>query len=157
MVNKLKYILVAMLLTVATNMYAAEVLYLPIVEVYDGDTIKTDLKYQLPPPLNVMRIRIRGIDTPEMPAKSYSVTGKLGRAKCIKEAELAIKATAKLQELANASMDNYMRVTNFKWDKYGGRIVGEVYIDHINVAKALLDNGFAVVYNGKGKKEDWCR
>lgn len=128
---------------------------LPIVSVYDGDTIKTDLTWRVPAPLNRVSIRIYGIDTPEMPAKSYTTTGKLNRAKCIAEAELALKAKARVVELVGSN--TRMKVTDFKWGKYGGRIIGNVFIGGVNVAKTLIDEGLAVEYYGSGTKHDWCQ
>ena len=104
---------------------------LPIVEIYDGDTIKTDMSKRLPDPLGKVSIRIRGIDTPEMPAKSYETTGKLNRAKCIKEAELALESKLFVELIAEGFTK--MKVSNFKWGKYGGRIVGDVRIGGIDV------------------------
>jgi len=128
---------------------------LPIVEVYDGDTIKTNLGSRLPTPLNEVSIRIYGIDTPEMPAKSYETTGKLGRAKCVKEAELAIKAKDAVEFITLGHTK--MKVYDFKWDKYGGRILGHVKIGGVNIRDALIEQGFAVEYFGKGTKKDWCQ
>ena len=127
---------------------------LPIVEVYDGDTIKTDLSWRLPEPLNKVSIRIAGIDTPELPAKSYAITGKLGRAKCTKEAELALKAKNRLIEILGTH--KRMKITNFKWGRNGGRIVADVFIDGKNVGNILINEGFAVEYKGYGPKYDWC-
>lgn len=108
----------------------------------DGDTIRTHLN--LPAPLNRVSIRILGIDTPEK--------GK--RAKCAREAMLADKATYATKQLTANSTT--MLVRNMKWDKYGGRIVGEVWINSINIGQALIAQGVAVPYDG-GKKQSWCR
>lgn len=125
---------------------------LPIVEVYDGDTIKTQLT--LPAPLNEMSIRINGIDTPEMPAKSYATTGKLGRADCVLEAELALLAKARIQYLAHGT--NTMLVTNYEWGKFGGRVLGDVSINGVDVAELLIEEGLAIPYHGKKKTHNWC-
>ena len=128
---------------------------LPVINIYDGDTIETRLT--LPPPINVIKVRIRGIDTPEMPAASYKVTGKLGRAKCVQEAELALKATAWLNAVQNA-VGGAMTVTDFKYGAYAGRIVGNVSIGGEDVATMMLDNGFAVPLADKQKRyKDWCK
>jgi endonuclease YncB( thermonuclease family) len=127
---------------------------LPIVEIYDGDTIKTDLSWRLPEPLNKVSIRLYGIDTPELPAKSYYETGKLGRADCVKEAELALAAKAAVAELAAGHTK--MKVFDFEWDKYGGRILASVKIGGVDIAKFLIEHGFAVEYYGTGTKKDWC-
>jgi len=127
---------------------------LPIVEIHDGDTIKSNLK-ALPEPLNHIEIRIRGIDTPEMPAPSYKTTGKLDRAKCVKEAELALKARDFVITLANGTTK--MKVTNFDYDKFGGRIDADVTINSKDVKTELLKAGLAVPYFGVGQKSDWCK
>ncbi len=130
--------------------------HMPIKSVYDGDTIKSYVnELKLPAPLNKISVRIYGIDTPEMPAKSYATTGKLGRAKCVQEAELALKAKARVIEIIGH--ERTMRLTNFKWGRNGGRIVATVHVDYINIAETLIKEGHAVEYFGKGKKKDWCQ
>lgn len=128
---------------------------MPIDSVYDGDTIKTHVsETRLPAPLNKVSIRILGIDTPELPAKSYKVTGKLGRADCVQEAELALAAKAFVEWIASGHTK--MKVDNFKWGKYGGRIVGDVKINGVDVAESLIEAEFAVPYFGGTKTMDWC-
>lgn len=127
---------------------------LPVVSIYDGDTIMSSLT--LPPPLNAISVRIIGIDTPEMPAKSYRITGKLGRAKCDNEAELAIAATNYLQSL-QSQYGGAMTVKDFDYGAYAGRIVGRVYIGGIDIANQMIGLGYAVPYDGKGKRsKNWC-
>lgn len=126
---------------------------LPIVEVHDGDTIKTDLSWRLPAPLNLINIRVRGIDTPEMPADSYATTGKLNRAKCVKEAELALQARAFVIKIAEGQ--TRMKVSNFGWDKYA-RIDADVSIGGKDIGTELIKAGFAVPYDGGTKVHDWC-
>lgn len=139
---------------VITTHVAENEMILPVVRIYDGDTIVTNLT--LPPPLNAVSVRIQGIDTPERPAKSYATTGKLGRAKCTKEALLALEATTYLQFL-HTKHGGAMTVKNFKYGAYAGRIVGDVYFGDTNVAKSMLDIGYAVPYDGKSKRNtNWC-
>jgi len=129
-------------------------LILPIIRVYDGDTIVTNLS--LPAPLNKVSVRIRGIDTPENPAASYVVTGKLGRAKCRLEAKRARAATAYLR-LLHSRHGGTMTVKNLEYGAYAGRIVGDVYIGGVNVGQRMLERGYAVPYDGKSKRNnDWC-
>jgi len=151
MVRKIVLILTLLFASVA-NAY----MLMPIDEVYDGDTIKTHFsEKRLPAPLNKVSIRILGIDTPENPAKSYLVTGKLGRAGCIKEAELALAAKEFVEWLAQGHTK--MKVDNFKWDKYGGRIDADVKINGVDVAESLIDAELAVPYDGGTKTHDWCK
>lgn len=136
----------------------ANYMLLPIDEVYDGDTIKTHIsERRLPAPLNKISIRILGIDTPENPAKSYLTTGKLGRASCVKEAELALKAKAAVVDLIKHTGSTKMKVENFKWGKFGGRVVGSVKIAGVDVAQHLILRGLAVQYDGGTKTKDWCQ
>ena len=83
------------------------------VSVYDGDTFNI-LVDQLPAPLNKMKVRLRDIDTPERGSK----------AKCEAEAAAAEEAKLFLQELLKNAKT--IAVIDPKWDKYGGRIDGDV-------------------------------
>lgn len=151
----MKKILTILLFLISSIAIAQDYMLLPIVSVYDGDTIKTDLKWRLPPPLNKVSIRVYGIDTPEVPAASYHITGKLGRAKCNKEAILALEVKKRVIEIVG----NYsrMKITNYKWGRNGGRIVGNISIGGIDIAKTLINEGLAVEYYGRGAKHDWCQ
>lgn len=146
-----KYLLLLLLLS--ANVFAHDSVELPVLEVYDGDTIVTF--YQgLPSPLNQVSVRILHIDTPEMPAKSYATTGKLGNAKCVKEAEKAIQAKQAILTLLADSRTMY--ISQYQWDKYGGRILANVSINGKDVAEMLIANGLAVRYEGERKTHDWC-
>lgn len=138
----------------------AQDLYVPVIHVHDGDTIEIQLT--LPEPLNKVSVRILGIDTPEMPAASYTTTGKLSRAKCDKEAKLALQAQAYVASLVKDN-GNMLLLKEYSWDKYGGRIDADTYVvdlntgTTINIAAQLLQHGLAVEYNGGTKTKDWCK
>ena len=151
----MKKVLVAILFLFSTAALAQDYMLLPIVKVHDGDTIKTDLTWRLPAPLNTMSIRIGGIDTPEMPAASYATTGKLSRAKCDKEALLALKAKERVKEIVGTN--TRMKVTEFKWGKYGGRMIAKVSVGGVEIEKTLLSEGIAVENHGTGVKQEWCQ
>ena len=116
-------------------------MYLPIAKIYDGDTIHTFIS--LPAPLNKVSIRIRHIDTPE----------STRRAKCDYEQERGKAATNFLKEFVGSA--GLMTVTNYKWDKYGKRIDGDVEIKGVDIGQMLIDNGFAQPYEGVGPKPNW--
>ena len=70
-----------------------------------------------------------------------------------KEKELAMKARI----FANNTFRE-ARVIEFKdlkWDKYGGRILSNVYIDGYLYADMIINEQLARPYDG-GKKEGWC-
>jgi endonuclease YncB( thermonuclease family) len=151
-------LIVFILFLLSINSYATDkYMILPIDEVHDGDTIKTHIsEYRLVSPLNQLSVRIKGIDTPEMPADSYRTTGLLGRAKCVREAELALKAKAIVEGLKK-EIDTKMYIYNPEWDKYGGRILARVTINGVDVGELLIKEGLAVIYNGEKKTTDWCQ
>ena len=107
---------------------------------YDGDTCYVTVP-ALPKELQSMSIRILGIDTPEI------------RGECESEKQLAKKA----RELAN-SLFKSAKVIEFKdidWDKYGGRILANVYLDEELYSDKLIAAGLAKPYFGE-TKESWC-
>ena len=107
---------------------------------YDGDTCYITAK-TFPEPLQKMSIRILGIDTPEI------------RGDCKEEKELALKGRELANELFKSAKT--IRLENLKWDKYGGRVLADVYLDEELYSKKLIDAGLARPYDG-GTKESWC-
>lgn len=143
------YTIILLLMFFTTPALACELyngkLILPIGKIYDGDTIHTELSC-LPKPLNKVSIRVLGVDTPE----------KGWRAKCEYERKHSIKARQAVVSLAGKDSDRKMIVSDFKWDKFGGRIDGFVEIAGQDITRMLIHNGFAYEYWG-GKKESWCK
>lgn len=139
-----KQIFLAFCLLFCVGSVFAQEMRLVVRGVHDGDTINVTLD-SLPVPLNHASIRLRGIDTPEMGA----------RAKCDFERMLANLAKAYLASMIKPG--DIITVTNLDWDKYGGRILGEV-IDGAgrNVNALMILNHHAEPYNGEGVKFNWC-
>lgn len=127
-----------------SNFLNAETLYdYKIIRVIDGDTVEIEANF-LPAPLKPsLKLRIYGIDTPE----------KKSRAKCDLEAELSKKATAFTQKVINESISKKIKIR--KWDKYGGRVLGDIILDGKSLEALLLNEGLAKPYDG-GKKLSWC-
>jgi len=127
-----------------SNFLNAETLYdYKIIRVIDGDTVEIEANF-LPPPLKPsLKLRIYGIDTPE----------KKSRAKCELEAELSKKATTFTQKVINESISRKIKIR--KWDKYGGRVLGDIILDGKSLEALLLNEGLAKPYDG-GKKFSWC-
>ena len=114
-----------------------------ITRVIDGDTVEIAVDF-LPEPLPPkLSIRVMGIDTPE----------KAPRAQCDAEAALAKKATAFTKNAVANALE--VEVVILKWDKYGGRVLGEVYLDHQSLAESLVSAGLARHYKGDAK-QSWC-
>lgn len=114
-----------------------------ITRVIDGDTVEIAVDF-LPEPLPPkLSIRVMGIDTPE----------KAPRAQCDAEAALAKKASEFTKNAVASALE--VDVVILKWDKYGGRVLGEVYLDHQSLAESLVSAGLARHYKGDAK-QSWC-
>ena len=114
-----------------------------ITRIIDGDTIAVAAPW-LPAPLKKeLSVRVYGVDTPE---KGF-------RAKCVKENEQGIAATQFTKKLLDNS--NKRLIVVREWDKYGGRILGDVLVDGKSLRDLLISNGFAREYYGEAKKS-WC-
>lgn len=114
-----------------------------ITRVIDGDTVAFEAKWLLAPLKPELSIRVFGVDTPE---KGF-------RASCDKEKAMGDKASAFTKKMiANGKK---FQVVLMSWDKYGGRVLGDVIVDGQSLRKALIEQGYAREYYGD-KKESWC-
>lgn len=114
-----------------------------ITRIIDGDTVVIKASY-LPKPLKPeLAVRIFGVDTPE----------KGSRSGCIEEAERGHAAT----DFTIAAINNAKnkQVSLIMWDKYGGRVLGDIILDGKSLRSMLINNGFAREYFGDAKKS-WC-
>ena len=115
----------------------------PLTRVIDGDTVAFQATF-LPPPLKQeLSIRVFGVDTPE----------KGHRAMCPQEAQRGEAATAFTKAQINAAQKR--QVALLDWDKYGGRVLGDVLLDGKSLRAMLIQNGFAREYYGEAK-QSWC-
>jgi endonuclease YncB( thermonuclease family) len=114
-----------------------------IIRVSDGDTIVIAAPY-LPPPLKPqLSVRIYGVDTPE---KGF-------RAQCPAEAAQGERASAWTKDLVESG--KRFQVVLYKWDKFGGRVIGDILVDGVSVRHGLMAAGLAREYYGD-KKKSWC-
>lgn len=114
-----------------------------ILRVSDGDTIVISAPF-LPKPLKPeLAVRIYGVDTPE----------KGHRAQCSSEAQRGEAASAFTKQ-AVASTQNH-QVTLYAWDKFGGRVLGDIILNGVSLRAELIRNGFAREYYGDAK-QSWC-
>lgn len=114
-----------------------------IIRVSDGDTIVIAAPY-LPQPLKPeLAVRIYGVDTPE----------KGHRAQCASEAQRGEQASQWTKNLV--SRGKRFQVTLYTWDKFGGRVLGDILVDGKSVREGLIAAGLARAYFGD-KKQSWC-
>jgi endonuclease YncB( thermonuclease family) len=114
-----------------------------ITRVVDGDTVGFEALY-LPAPLKPeLRLRVYGVDTPE---KGF-------RAKCDSEAQRGAAATDFTKKLVEKSKKRQVMLMD--WDKFGGRVLGDLILDGVSLRQQLIANGFAREYYGEAK-QSWC-
>lgn len=114
-----------------------------ILRVNDGDTVVIAAPY-LPAPLKPeLAVRIFGVDTPE---KGF-------RAKCPQEEQRGQAATAFTKKAVASS--SKQQVVLYEWDKFGGRVLGDLLLDGKSLRASLIANGFAREYYGEAK-QSWC-
>jgi endonuclease YncB( thermonuclease family) len=132
------------LIAVAQPRQRAGVTYdITITRVVDGDTVAFHAPF-LPAPLKQeLSIRVFGVDTPE---KGF-------RAQCPSEAARGAAATEFTKKLVAAAQQKQMVLMD--WDKYGGRVLGDVLLNGQSLRAMLIQNGFAREYYGEAKTS-WC-
>lgn len=114
-----------------------------ITRVIDGDTVAFAADF-LPAPLKKeLSIRVYGVDTPE---KGF-------RAKCPSEAQRGEAASAFTKSAIAAASKR--QIVLMDWDKYGGRVLGDILLDGMSLRKMLIINGYAREYYGEAKTS-WC-
>ena len=111
-----------------------------VIRTIDGDTFEAQV--HLSPGLDPMsRVRLRGIDAPEL------------KAACPQELQMAEAASRALRDLLSQSE---VVIFNVGPDKYNGRVDADVATSRTeNVSAALLAAGHARSYNG-GHRSGWC-
>jgi micrococcal nuclease len=108
-----------------------------VIKVYDGDTITIASKVPglINSPIYKFSVRLNGIDTPEMKTHNND------------EKEIAIKARDALSEKI---MGKVIRLENVQTEKYG-RLLCEIYIGDTHLNKWLIDQRYAMEYDGGTK------
>ena len=115
----------------------------PVVRVIDGDTVAVDASADLPPELADLKVRLRGVDTPE---KGY-------RAKCATERTAGQTATAFTR--AEVSRAERIVVHDPRWGKWGGRVIADIMLDGRSLTAVLIATGQGRAYTG-GRRGTWC-
>ena len=114
-----------------------------VIRINDGDTVVIAAPF-LPAPLKPeLAVRIYGVDTPE---KGF-------RAQCPSEDQRGQAASA-FTKNAVASTQKH-QVIIYGWDKFGGRILGDMILNGVSLRSELIKNGFAREYYGEAK-QSWC-
>lgn len=113
-----------------------------VIKVYDGDTITIASKMPYEnSPIFRFSVRLLGIDTPEIKTKSKA------------EKELAVLAR---DALSDKILGKIIVLKNVSLEKYG-RLLADVYLDDLNLNQWLIENKYAVAYDGgtKQRPDEW--
>jgi endonuclease YncB( thermonuclease family) len=114
-----------------------------IIRTTDGDTVVIAAPF-LPAPLKPeLAIRVFGVDTPE---KGF-------RGQCDSEKQRG-EAASVFTKNAIASTQKH-QVVMYGWDKFGGRVLGDILLNGVSLRAELIRNGFAREYYGDAK-QSWC-
>jgi endonuclease YncB( thermonuclease family) len=144
----MKKLLTILLLAISTIAFAQKqkpmnIYDFPITRVIDGDTVAFQANF-LPPPLKQeLSIRVFGVDTPE----------KGHRAQCPAEDQRGQAASAFTKNAIAKAQKRQVAIAD--WDKYGGRVLGDILLDGQSLRMMLIQNGFAREYYGEAKTS-WC-
>jgi endonuclease YncB( thermonuclease family) len=106
-----------------------------IKSVYDGDTFRAFI----PNYDTDQRVRVRGVDTPEI------------KGQCDSEIKAAIKARDYVRRYLKSA--NKIILLNVGKDKYQ-RILADVEVDGINLAQHIIEQKLGRKW--RGKRESWC-
>ena len=143
-IGKIIVLLIPLLLCNALHSYAESygdyqgAIYL---QNYDGDTIRFDLPGYPPIAGDDIRVRVNGIDTPEI------------RGKCEKEKYDAKQAQQMVADILKDA--EQIDLKNMERGKYF-RIAADVIVDDESLGDMLVGAGMAVKYDGGKKTHKWC-
>jgi micrococcal nuclease len=125
-----------------TEIFIPQIRFAKVIKVYDGDTITVAAKLPFDTsPIYRFSVRLRSIDSPEIKGESEQ--------ECIQ----AIKSRDALHDLIFGKI---IELKNNGKEKYG-RLLADIYYNDIHVNRWMVDQGYAVKYDG-GKKirgSDW--
>lgn len=122
-----------------------------VFKVYDGDTCS--IIFAVGASVMKTSIRVMGVDCPEIRPKDPSQSAELKK--------LEKEAGAKCRDfVASQILEKVVKVKLLDNDKYGGRMLGEIYImldgSEVSLTSALIDRGYAKPYKGE-KKTPWTK
>lgn len=115
-----------------------------VIKVYDGDTITIASSLPYPnSPIYRFPVRLNGIDAPEMHGKS-------------EEEKIAAKNAQ--QALEKLILHKDVVLKNVQTEKYG-RLLADVYIEETHLNNWMLENQYAVKYDGGTKRvpKSWLK
>ena len=128
-----------------------EIIDARVIDCYDGDTLT--LLYSYGEEFLKTKIRVIGIDTPEIRVLGALKGTSIGNLE--QEAAVHVK-----NDVKNLVENKILKVRMDKFDKYGGRINGVIFLPpetgYNTLTDYLIAKRYAKQYSGN-KKEEWTR
>ena len=111
-----------------------------VTDAYDGDTVNVEANIW--PDLDwTGSVRVAGVDTPEIAGE------------CDREKRWAI---ASRNYVRNLLIDETVYLTGIENDKYGGRVLANLFLeDGRSLTDLLIEGNYGRAYDG-GERGDWC-
>jgi micrococcal nuclease len=109
-----------------------------ILRILDGDTVDVDLDLGFKVVLSKERVRIAGIDTPE------------SRTRDLEEKKFGLASKERLKQLLGKTA--VVRTMKPDSKEKFGRILGDFIVDGKSVSEILIEEGYAVPYQGDNKE-----
>ena len=85
------------------------------------------------------KVRVAGVDTPEI------------RGKCQAEKDKAVRA----RDFVRATVGARVQLTDVRHGKYAGRVVADVWVDGRKLSELLIAENLGRPYHG-GRRQGWC-
>lgn len=105
---------------------------------YDGDTLTVDAE-PWPDVTIRARVRVAGVDTPEI------------QGKCQAEKDKAVRA----RDFVRATVGASVQLTDVRPGKYAGRVIADVWTGGRKLSELLIAEDLGRPYHG-GRREGWC-
>lgn len=111
--------------------------------IYDGDTITLDCIAGYPCPKNKTKVRVKGVDTPEI------------KAACERERVLARAAKQHTVEMLRGGKEITLIIDDLNSHDRYQRLLAYVYVDGIGLHDSLINHELGRRYYGN-KRKSWC-
>lgn len=130
-----------------------------VVNVYDGDTCHVIIKFNNK--FYKFKVRALGYDSPEIkPSINLPNRNKI-KEKAIDARNYLISRVTDIENIYNLGKKDLneevkknkkiIKLKCYKWDKYG-RLLGEFYVNGININKEMINKKYGYKYDGGTKK-----
>ena len=127
-----KIVLIIFLITFITSpLYAFSGPPYVVTSVHDGDTVSIKVESFAGFPLKIERVRLIGIDAPELGQEPWGRKAKRHLKKLISESRWVVNVEFDVEQ-----RDKYGRLLGYLWSKNGGILINE----------RMIEDGYAVLY-----------